>query len=225
MPRLWLCKRRSDILTLFIDDREPAKVIAQIKQLVPDAEMRRMECGDYVIEDFAIERKTISDLMGSVFDERYWRQLANLKNTYPHTCVIVEGHPFNAMHNGSILKPAEIKLVDSVINSTVMKWSIPVVCTVDYLGTANKISDYYKMSEKKSSKPRAMVKKQLDPKLAQLSMLQVIDGVGAIAASRLLSSFTFRELVNVSDPSVLSKKVVGMNRKQSENIVKVFNCE
>ena len=56
-----------------------------------DVELKRLDIGDYVIGDFAIERKTVEDLFGSVFDGRLWTQLERLKNTYPHTCVIIEG--------------------------------------------------------------------------------------------------------------------------------------
>lgn len=211
---------------LYIDDREPAKVIAQLKQLVPDVELRRMDVGDYVIGDFAIERKELRDLLGSVYDARIWRQLAMLKDTYPHPCLIVEGETENTYKSSRMertpLDESDLRLIKSVSDSVIMGWSIPIVFTPNYIATANRIADFYARSEKKHEKPRAAVKKQLDPKVAQVSMLQIIDGVGAIAASRLLANFTFRELVNVSDPNVLFKRTVGLNKKQAESVVKVF---
>jgi DNA excision repair protein ERCC-4 len=214
-------------LTLWIDDREPAKVINQLRQLVKDVELRRMDTGDYVVGNFAMERKTVEDLLGSVYDGRLWKQLGHLKDTYPHTCVIIEGdiNLGSRRSNGELWGEGDIRLFTSVCNSIIMGWSIPIVYTSSYVATAQQITEFYKRSEKRGDKPRSVVKKQVDPKVAQQSMLQVIDGVGAIASARLLTNFTFRELVNVSDPSVLCKRTVGLNKKQAETIVKVFNCE
>jgi len=211
-------------LTLWIDSREPAKVINQIKQLVSDVELRMMDTGDYVIGDFAIERKTITDLMGSVFDTRYWKQVENLKNTYPHPCVLIEGEiRAGLQHHHGVFTEGDVNLVNSVENATIMGWSIPIVKTPSYVDTAVKIAEFYARSEKKHEKPRAVVKKEADPDKVRVAMLQIIEGLGPMGASRVLSKFKLCDLVEINDPTVYCKSVVGMNRKVAERIVKVFN--
>jgi ERCC4-type nuclease len=212
---------------MLIDDREPARVINQVRELIPDAELKRLEVGDYVIGDFAIERKTIPDLMGSVFDTRYWKQLENLKNTYPHPCVLIEGECAVglARSNREVYTEGDVNLVNSVCNSTIMGWSVPIVYTKNYVDTARKISEFYDRSTKKHDVPRAVVKKEVDPDKVRLTMMQVIEGVGCMGASRILSKYKFKDLTDIDDPSTLMKGCVGLSRKVAERVVKVFNYE
>jgi DNA excision repair protein ERCC-4 len=210
---------------MFVDDREPARVINQVKELIKDVELKRLDTGDYVIGDFAIERKTIPDLMGSVFDSRYWKQLENLKNTYPHPCVLIEGECVVglARSNKEVYTEGDVSLVNSVCNATVMGWSVPIVYTKNYVDTAKKIAEFYARSTKKHDAPRAMVKKEAEPDKVRLGMLQIIEGVGGMGASRILSKYKFRDLTDIDDPSVLMKGCVGLSRKVAERVVKVFN--
>ncbi len=212
------------MILLYIDDREPAKIINQVKEIISDVEICRLDTADYAMPDFAAERKTPQDLLGSVYDGRYWTQLAKMKSAYPHSVVIIEGNPNETFfHRGSEKIHHNPVLIRSVEISTIMKWGIPVMYTTDYIKTASLIGEFYAKSEKKSEKPRAVVKKEADPEKIRLSMMQSIEGLGPMGASRVLAKFTFRDLVDVDDPNILCKSVVGMSRKVSERIVKVFN--
>ena len=212
-------------MTLWYDDREPAKLINQLVQQVPDAQSRRMDAGDYVFDEFGGERKTPTDLLGSIFDGRYWKQLANLKNTYLHPFVIIEGSWIigQRKRSGVDWSSSDVKLINGVINSTLLKWSVPIVYTSDYVDTAKKLSEFYDMSEKKTTPPRSVVVKEDTPDKVRFAMLQTIRGLGPMGATRILNKYGFRELVEIGEAETLMKNVVGLNRRVAERVVKVFH--
>lgn len=80
---------------LLIDDREPKDLREAVRAAVPDAEVRRLSIGDYVILDkeghaLAIERKSMSDLLHSMSDNRLRNQIPNLA-AFDHSMLLLEG--------------------------------------------------------------------------------------------------------------------------------------
>jgi ERCC4-type nuclease len=64
-------------------------------------EVRRLVVGDYEAGRAIIERKTVSDLHGSVLDRRLWRQLARLRRSASQPFLLVEGSDIDAGPLGS----------------------------------------------------------------------------------------------------------------------------
>jgi ERCC4-type nuclease len=116
-----------------------------------------------------------------------------------------------------------IKMINSVENATIMGWGIPIIWTANYVDTARKVAELYQRSEKKSEKPRATVHKEREPESIRLSMLQCVEGCGPMTAQRILEKYKLCDLVDVHDPTVLVKSVVGLRRDVANRIVNVFN--
>jgi len=80
---------------LKIDDREPGRFATLIAELctIP-IQITRLETGDYVCEDVAIERKTINDFALSIMgrekdkDGRLWTQTKRMRKQFPHHYVL-----------------------------------------------------------------------------------------------------------------------------------------
>jgi len=82
-------------LDIWVDDREPDRV----KDMAPEVfgedktTVKRMKAGDFVAAGAhaAAERKEVSDFLGSIGDNRIWRQTDGMSQQYEHNCVVVEG--------------------------------------------------------------------------------------------------------------------------------------
>jgi len=80
-------------MKLLIDYREPIEKIAAFKSLWRDkVEIVSTEIADYYLEDLSvgIERKTPRDLLTSICG-RLWNQLQNLRTSFKHPYIVVEG--------------------------------------------------------------------------------------------------------------------------------------
>jgi ERCC4-type nuclease len=82
---------------IFVDDREPKELRAEIERRAGGAEVQatRLLIADFVLNDWdgcslGIERKTASDLLSSFRSKRLERQLARLSETYSPV-LLIEG--------------------------------------------------------------------------------------------------------------------------------------
>jgi Fanconi anemia group M protein len=201
---------------IYTDSRgDGEKQIASLLQSkhIP-VEIKFLESSDYLIPldtDFlAIERKTVNDLVCSVIgDNRHlYKQLEVMKNTYKKCLVIVEG-------NLDADKKYE-KIIQGILYSIMIGWQIPVINTLDKEDTAKELAKLFdKYGSSRISKiPPAYVIKAKSTKEIKHGMLQVIDGVGPVLASKILKkepliigcsysyehiSNSLSEMVNLSD--------------------------
>ncbi len=84
-----------DKLLVLVDDREPESAKPRLDQYGLNAQVARMEAGDYAFYPhgmkFGIERKTISDLLGSIRSGRLQTQLHKLIAAYDRAFLLREG--------------------------------------------------------------------------------------------------------------------------------------
>ena len=58
-----------------------------------NVEMKTLPIGDYIVApETIVERKSIKDLMASVFDGRLYDQCTRLKEHFAHPIVLIEGN-------------------------------------------------------------------------------------------------------------------------------------
>lgn len=222
-------------MTLFIDDREPTQIIGHLQKLIgaDQVQVQRIGSGDYVIGDkIAIERKELWDVLGSVYDGRYWKQVKVLCDTYEKPFVIVEGDIKSATHPLKMdkrvlsvgLSDGDKNMLRSTQIATTLGWHIPIFRTLDYEDTALCIAEIYERVEgkKKGEKPPPAVKKALTPKEIRENMLCCIQGVGPKTSKKILDRFSFMDLCEwKSDyPSLDLIKLVGLDK--AKLLVEVF---
>src|SRR3989344_740714 len=76
---------------IIIDMREKNSLVAsEIVKLGFEIEFQTLKVGDYIANDVVIERKTVSDFLGSMINRRLLRQLEELQQ-YKKRILVIEG--------------------------------------------------------------------------------------------------------------------------------------
>ena len=80
-------------LRIVVDEREKKSGIPDIlKGIGINLEIKTLPVGDYIVApETVVERKTISDLVSSVFDGRLFDQCSRLKEHYQFPILLIEG--------------------------------------------------------------------------------------------------------------------------------------
>ena len=81
-------------LRIVVDERERKSGIPDLlKSIGLSIEMKTLPIGDYIVApETIVERKSIRDLMASVFDGRLFDQCSRLKEHFEHPVVLMEGN-------------------------------------------------------------------------------------------------------------------------------------
>ena len=173
--------------------------------------------GDYLINDeIIIERKTKSDFIQSLLDNRLFTQCLKLKKYFTYHLIIIEGNPYTTEQNISR------KAIKGALLSVAVAWQIPIFYTKDKNDTSKiliQIGEKY-LQEKKpilrqGRKPKKIYKQQL-------YLLQSIPDVGYTLAIRLLEKFkTIKKIINASDKRL--QKIEGIGKEKSKKIREFLN--
>lgn len=218
-----------------IDNREPIIIkeyFSKNNNLI--TKLKNLEQGDFIIRDkdenilLIIERKTISDLLSSVKDNRYVEQSERYSRLdIPSNKIIylIEGNYHN-FHKDSI----EFKTIYSCIFSlnytkgftVLFTESVNSTCTIieEYLNRLieNKISSKFKLN---LVKKQTITKENIDS-----YMLNLVPGIGLQTAKEILSNtnksfYEFWKQIKNSEIDLESIKI--KNRKISSNVVLNIN--
>jgi DNA excision repair protein ERCC-4 len=81
-------------LRIVVDEREKKSGIpGLLKGIGINLEIKTLPIGDYIVApETVVERKTISDLVSSVFDGRLFDQCNRLKEHYQFPILLIEGN-------------------------------------------------------------------------------------------------------------------------------------
>ena len=79
-------------LRIIVDERETKSGIPKLlKAIGMNVEMKTLPIGDYIVApETIVERKSIKDLMASVFDGRLYDQCSRLKEHFANPIVLLE---------------------------------------------------------------------------------------------------------------------------------------
>ena len=80
-------------LRIVIDDREKKSGIPDLLKAVGvNVEIKTLPIGDYIVApETVVERKSIKDLMSSIFDGRLFDQCSRLKEHFQFPIILIEG--------------------------------------------------------------------------------------------------------------------------------------
>jgi len=178
---------------IYVDVHEPQEIIEGLTSKRLTVEVKRLESGDYVFNDVAIERKTLQDLINSTFSKRLWTQLINLCNTYKQPVLLIEG--WSGYSNLDVV-------TKGIITTVLTRFKIPILFSYNYLETVEWIKSLYiKTGTNKVTYLPAPVKKQKTIQDIKLEMLQVIPTIGPKTASVILKN----------NPYIFSRKQYNLN--------------
>jgi DNA excision repair protein ERCC-4 len=225
---------------IVVDERERNSRVP--KFLVEDGaqiDFARLSVGDYIIApEIAIERKTIHDLINSIYDGRLFIQCSNLTQFYSKPILIIEGNILNLQLENSTeskINDDEIEIsfekilqIYDALATIALIFRIPVI----HSPSANYTSKFLIILLNKAIKSGITIngplikriKKGNHMQLQQLSILSSLPGVGDKLAIKLLKKFkTPTKAMNASISELAL--IPGFGKVRAEKVKKILNYE
>nr|AIE96349.1 ERCC4 domain-containing protein (XPF) [uncultured marine thaumarchaeote AD1000_77_H06] len=164
-------------------------------------EIKTLPIGDYIVApETVVERKTISDLVSSIFDGRLFDQCNRLKEHYQFPILLIEGNI------DEIEELTENSLVFyGAISSIALDFKIPVIHTPNASHTAKLLMSMCSRKDASKGPFIKKIRKSNDVQKQQLSILCSLPGVGEKTAIRMLERFGTPLRVLSSSTTELSK--------------------
>jgi len=181
---------------ILVDYREKNSLVAsELISMGFGVEFRELKVADYLVNNVAIERKTISDFISSLINKRIIRQLQELQQ-YENKLLIIEGIDEQELYSDDS-EGISANAIRGFLLSILLKHKVPIIFTKNYEDTARFISILAKRKEKESS--LNVTKKSLNKKERLQFILEGFPGIGPKTAKKLLSHFhTIKNIANAS---------------------------
>jgi len=164
---------------IIIDTREKnSLVLTNLYQQKANILQKKLEIGDYLIGEIAIERKTHTDLINSLKTNRLHSQLNNIKQ-YKKPLIILEN---NETH--SKIHP---NAINGIIISITLYHNIPIINTTSEKHTAQILIQIAKGQQKQSSLNKTKTPKTIQHQKQYI--LESFPGIGPTTAKQLLVNY------------------------------------
>ena len=200
-------KRKKPKQKIIIDYREKnSLVISELVSYGFEIEFKQLKVADYLVNDVAIERKTVSDFISSMKNKRLINQLEELQQ-YKNRLLVVEGTDEQELYSDSDERIGmHPNAVRGFLLSILLKYKVPIIFTKNYEDTAKFI---LVLSRKKEKEPSLNVtKKTFNKKELKQFIIEGFPGIGPITAKKLLKKFkTIKKIINASQEEL--KEVIG----------------
>jgi len=189
-----------------IDYREKNSLVpASLKNLGFEIEFKELKVADYLVNNIAIERKTISDFISSMINKRLLRQLEELQQ-YPNKLLVIEGFDEGELYNDHEVSGINPNAIRGFLLSILLRYKIPVVFSKSPEDTAKFI---YVLSRKKEKEISLKAKKRNLNKKEQLQfILEGFPGIGPSTAKKLLKELKTLEAI-FNTPQEKLKELIG----------------
>jgi len=220
---------------IVVDERERSSNIPELlKNAGAVIDFTQLKVGDYVVSaETAVERKTVRDLISSIYDGRLFIQCSDLVKYYQKPLLVVQGNIAElAETSEEIEDPDDIRLhgerislaYDALI-TVATEFRIPIIHTPSADQTAQLLVTLVNRSlqEAKAAGPLLRkIKKENPIHIQQLSVLASLPGVGEKLAARMLSKFhTPIRALNASAAELATIPGFGLTR--AERVRKILN--
>ena len=208
-------------LRIIVDDREKKSGIPDLlKSVGLNVEMKTLPIGDYIVApETIVERKSIRDLMASVFDGRLFDQCTRLKEHFEHPIVLMEGNV------DEIEEITDNPLIFyGAISTVVLDFKIPVIPTPSAAHTAKLLVSMCSRKDAPKGPYLKKIKKSPDLERQQLSSLCSLPGIGEKFAVRMLEKFGTPLKVFTATTTDLAK-VEGLGEARAKKIKKVLDTK
>lgn len=210
---------KTEGVVIFADNREFAsRVVKELARLDCVVKPKQLEVGDYILsERVCVERKTAPDFLGSIFDQRIFAQLHDLKDSFPKPILIIEGHDLYSERN---VHPNAIR---GALACIAVDYAIPILWTEGPEETAAMlfwIAKREQVDEDRCLAIRASRKTET-LKEQQEFLVAGLPGVNTKRARHLLEKLGTPEKVFRASEERL-KKVDGIGNVMARNLRKVL---
>ena len=201
-------------LRIVIDERERKSGIPDLlKSVGMNVEMKTLPVGDYIVApETVVERKSIRDLLSSVFDGRLFDQCSRLKEHFQNPIVLVEGNV------DEIEEITDNPLIFyGAISAVVIDFKIPIIPTPSAAHTAKLLVSLCSRKDIPKGPYLKKIKKSSDLQKQQLSVLCSLPGIGDKFAVRMLEKFGTPLRVFTATTTELAK-VEGLGTARAKKI-------
>ncbi len=208
-------------LRIIVDERERKSGIPELlKSVGLNLEMKTLPIGDYIVApETVVERKSIRDLMSSVFDGRLLDQCSRLKEHFEHPVVLMEGNV------DEIEEIAENPMIFyGAISTVALDFRIPIIPTPSADHTAKLLVSMCFRKDAPKGPYLKKIKKSSDLQRQQLSVLCSLPGIGEKFAVRMLEKFGTPLKVFTAATSELAK-VEGLGSVRAKKIRKTLDSK
>ena len=208
-------------LRIVVDERERKSGIPQLlKSVGMNLEMKTLPIGDYIVgPETIVERKSIRDLMASVFDGRLFDQCSRLKEHFENPIVLMEGNV------DEIEEITENPLIFyGAISAVVLDFKIPIIPTPSAAHTAKLLVSMCSKKESHKGPYLKKIKKSTDLERQQLSTLCSLPGIGEKFAIRMLEKFGTPLKVFTATTADLAK-VEGLGEARAKKIKNMLDSK
>ena len=173
-------------LRIIVDERERKSGIPELlKSVGLNIEIKTLPVGDYIVApETVVERKSVRDLLSSVFDGRLFDQCSRLKENFEHPILLIEGNV------DEIEEITDNPLIFyGAISTVALDFKIPVIPTPSAAHTAKLLVSLCSRKDSPKGPYLKKIKKSSDLQKQQLSVLCSLPGIGDKFAVRMLEKF------------------------------------
>ncbi len=212
----------SNGVTVFVDHRENVSNVSRyLESLGSRVISQQLKVGDYIASDrIGIERKRVQDFLGSITDQRIFRQVEELSNTFETPLIILEGNP-ELLYIERRIHPNVIR---GVLASIAIDYKVPILYTHNPKETAAQI--YWiayreQVKEKRNLQIRACRKCLTDSEQLEF-LVSGLPNINSKLSKRLLREFgTVKEIFSAEPEDLM--KVDGIGKKKAKEIWRLLN--
>ncbi len=210
-----------DKLRIVVDERERKSGIPDLLRAVGiNIEMKTLPVGDYIVApETVVERKSIKDLISSVFDGRLFDQCNRLKENFQFPIILMEGNM------DEINEITENPLIFyGAVSSIALDFKIPVIATPSADHTAKLLVSLCSRKDLPKGPFLKKIKKSNDIQKQQLVALSSLPGVGEKLAIRMLEKFGSPSKVFNASSTELAK-VQGLGNARAKKNKKMLEMK
>ena len=177
-------------LSICIDSGEASgrrEIVNYLRLAGFDVEIRKLDVCDYVVSDrCGVERKDVSDFLGSMKDGRLFKQARAMAEAYEKPILILEGRMSRAFKR-SRMRPASVY---GALASLALEYGLSVIPTEDPDSTAILLHRLAYREQAKEDRPLQLrsVRRDMPPDQQQLFLLSGLPQIGVTLAEELLRS-------------------------------------
>lgn len=194
---------------IIIDIREKNSLVASVLiNLGFEIEFKTLKVGDYLVNEVAVERKTVSDFISSMINKRLSNQLEELQQ-YKKRLLIIEGIDEQELYSNLDVEERigmHPNAIRGFLLSILLKYNVPIIYTKNHEDTAKFLSVLAKKTDKEAS--LNVTKRNLNKKERMQFIMESFHGIGPKTAKKLLKKFkTIKNVLNT--PIENLKKEIG----------------
>ncbi|MEK6945687.1 MAG: ERCC4 domain-containing protein [Nanoarchaeota archaeon] len=160
-------------------------VISELISLGADVEVKELKVADYIVNNVAIERKTVSDFVSSMINKRLVKQLEELEQ-YASKLLIIEGIDEKDLYNDEA-EGVNGNAIRGFLLSIVLRHKVPIIFSKNSEDTAKFI---FLLAKKKETEISLNAKKKSFNKKEQMQfILEGFPGIGPKTAKKILNEY------------------------------------